>query len=151
MKPGQAVEIQLVDERGKPVRLRNVVPEIRLFTPAGGPPRYSFDGWPTDESGCSVNTFADLEEERAMLGLGDLMDYNTPLTDCAQEVEVAIPPGADFENRKARLSQRLSRWRPAWLSDWPANGCLAPVQPRRVTLDGAVTRLEIPVSLPTDD
>lgn len=36
MKPGQAVEIQLVDERGKPVRLRNVVPEIRLFTSAGG-------------------------------------------------------------------------------------------------------------------
>lgn len=150
MLRGQEIEIQLVDEAGNPVRLANVVAEIRLFYKEGpGRPLYRFDTWPTDAEGRSVTSFLDLEEQRTVLAFGALMDFNVPLTDCDPLVEVLVQPESEFTRRRAALLGMRSLWRPAWLIDWPGNGQLDPVQPRRIRLEGRVTRVEIPVRLRT--
>lgn len=150
MQPNQRIEIQLVDEHGSPVRLANVLPEIDLFYRGRlEKPRYRFELWATDADGRCAIRFEDLEMMRKLLGAGDLMDFNTPLTECDPVVEIRIPLGSEFEARR-RLPWRESWWRPAWLTEWPANGCLAPIEPKRVELHDIVTRVEIAVSLPTD-
>ena len=150
MRPGQAIEIQLVDEQGRRVRLPNVLMMITLFE-KGGHYRYVFDLGLTAPDGSIRVGFADLDHQRMERGLYSLMDYNTPLTECAPGVEVSVPSDEHLREREKGIWEWNPRSVPAWLVRWPANGALAPVAPRRVTLDGAVTRLEIPVSLPTGD
>lgn len=147
MQRGQIIEIQLVDRSGTQVRMANVLPEIRVFYRGRTErPLYSFEVWSTDTGGRCEIRFEDLEVQRMLLGSGDLMDFNTPLTDCDPVVEVRIAPESEFEARKRR-PWRTSWWRPAWLTDWPANGQLEPVEPKRVTLSGRVTRVDMVVKL----
>ena len=147
MRPGQKVEIQLMDEIGAPVALANVIPEIRLFHADRFRPRYAFDGWPTDSMGRAIVSFEDLEEERVILGLADLMDFNTRLTECDPMIEIAIPSGNDFQERRALMLGRRSRWRPAWLTEWPANWKIVSSIPRRLMLLEQVTHVDISVVL----
>ena len=150
MRPGQAIEIQLVDLQGRRVRLPNVLMMITLFE-KGGHYRYVFELGLTAPGGSIRADRAGLDHQRMEEGLYSLMDYNTPLAECAPEVEISVPGEEGLRDREKGIWELNPRTVPVWLVKWPANGALAPVQPRRVTLDGAVTRLEIPVSLPTDD
>jgi hypothetical protein len=148
MQPGQKIEIQLVDELGNPVKIAGVIPFVRLFCRGYGErPRYTLQAWPTNTEGRSEVSFSDLEEERLVLGISDLMDFNTLITDCERTVEIWIPSESDFEERRRHLLERVSRWRPAWLTTWPTNGRLVPVQPKRVTLEGRVTSIPIAVKM----
>jgi hypothetical protein len=147
MQPHQRIDIQLVNSTGDPVRLAKVLPEIRFFYKGKlGRPRYRFDVWSTDGDGHCVISFEDLDMKRRLLGNGDLMDFNTPLTECDPMVEIWIPPESEFELRKQHM-WRESWWRPAWLTDWPANGLLEPSDPKRVTLSGRITPVEMIVDL----
>lgn len=149
MNPGQIIDIQLVDHSGVPVRLGNVLPKVRLFYKGrtDGPPFYTFEVWPTDSDGRCQIRYDDLEDVRRLLGSADLMDFNTPLTECDPTVEIWIPPESDFVRRREIILKRVSWWRPAWLIEWPANGRLEPVEPKRIRLENHVTRVEIPVIL----
>lgn len=141
------IEIQLVDPSGAPVRLANVLPEVGVFYKGHTErPRYRFHVWSTDPDGRCEIRFSDLEMQRKLLGDADLMDFNTPLTECDPLVEVRIPPESEFEARK-RHPWRKSWWRPAWLTNWSSNGQLEPVEPRTVRLEGRITRVELPVRL----
>ncbi len=145
MHPGQSIQIQLVDDAGAPAPLGNVLPEVRFF--CGGQTkrhRYAFKTWSTDPGGRCEIRYEELEDMRRLLASADLMDFNTPLEECDALVEVRIPPEEELLELKRRPWRR-SWWRPAWLSEWPANGQLGPVEPRRVTAGGRVTRVEIPV------
>lgn len=147
MRPGQKIQIQLIDDSGRPVPIANVLPEVRLFYRGRTERhRYAFKTWATDSEGRCEIRYEDLEDLRHLLGSADLMDFNTPLTECGPLVEVRIPSEDEFQEMK-RGPWRRSWWRPAWLTDWPANGQLEPVEPRRVKLEGRVTRVEIPVRL----
>lgn len=148
MQPGQKVEIQLVDDAGRSVRLANVLPVITLYT--GGHRRYVFDLRPTSAEGRTAVDFIELDTQRKEEGLHSLMDYNTPLTACDREVEISVPTESALRDRQRGMEQWNSRLRPAWVLEWPINRCLAPVRPRRVMLQEPVTYANLVVDLPTD-
>lgn len=146
MQPGQAVEIQLVDGAGRRVRLGNVLPTITLFS--GGHRHYVFDVRPTGADGRTLVRFDELETRRREAGLTSLMDFNTPLTALDPSVEISISSESELQKQVAAMEEWNHWTRPAWVLKWPVNGCLAPVQPKRVTLEGPLTRVDIVVSLP---
>jgi hypothetical protein len=148
MQPGQKIEIQLVDTAGHRVRLRNVLPTITFFS--GGHRHYVFDLRPTEADGQSRIGFDELETRRRELGLTHLMDYNTPLTTLDPSVEISIPSETHLQKR-LQVMEEWNHWdRPSWVLKWPVNGCLAPVESKRVTLEGPLTHVDIVISLPTD-
>ncbi len=146
MQPGQKIEVQLVDAAGRRVRLGNVLANITLY--AGGHLCYAFDFRPTASGGNADVDFIELDTQRKENGLYSLMDYNTPLTACDPVVEISVPGEAQLRKRQQGIEEWNSRTIPAWLLKWPVNGCLAPVQPKRVTLEGSLTHVDIVVSLP---
>lgn len=148
MQPGQRIEIQLVDNAGRPIRLGNVLMSITLYT--GVHRRYVFDLRPTRQDGSTAVRFDELDTLRKENGLYSLMDYNTPLTACDPEVEISVPSETELRRREEGIWQWSPRTVPAWLLKWPVNGCLAPVQPERVTMKGTVTHVDIVAILPTD-
>ena len=147
MKSGQKIEIQLVDERGRAVRLGNVLPTITLFM--GGRRRYVFDLRPTGPDGRVEVDYDELNIRRREEGLTCLMDFNDPLTALDPDVQISILSEAELHERVRGMEQWNHWTRPTWVLKWPVNGCLAPVQPKRVELNGPVTRVELVVSLPT--
>jgi len=148
MQPDQKIEIQLVDAAGHRVCLGNVLPTITLFS--DGHRRYVFDLRPTGADGLTVIGFNELETRRHELGLTHLMDYNTPLTALDPSVEISIPSESTLQKR-LQVMEEWNHWdRPSWVLKWPVNGCLAPVEPKRVELSGPVTHVGIVVALPTD-
>ena len=149
MGRGQAIEIQLVDERGRRVRLANVLLTVAFFEKCHR--YYVFDLRPTGRDGRTSTSFTELDTRRLEAGLTSLMDFNVPLTELEGAVQISVPSEADLRQRLVAM-EHWDHWaRPAWVLKWPVNGVLAQVEPKRVELAGAVTRLEIPVSLPTDD
>lgn len=148
MQPGQRIEIQLVDDAGRPVRLGNVLMSITLYT--GVHRRYVFDLRPTQQDGSTAVCFAELDTLRKEEGLYSLMDYNTPLTACDPVVEISVPSETELRKREEGIWQWNPRTVPVWLLKWPVNGCLAPVRPKRVTMEGTLTHIDIIVSLPMD-
>lgn len=145
---GQKIEIQLVDAAGHRVCLENVLPTITLFS--GGHRHYVFDLRPTGADGRTVATFDELETRRHEAGLTSLMDFNTPLTSLDPSVEISISSEATLQKR-LQVIEEWNHWdRPSWVLKWPVNRCLAPVESKRVTLEGPITHVDIVVSLPTD-
>lgn len=148
MQPNQRIEIQLVDGQGRQVRLANVLPTITFFD--GEHRYYAFDLRPTGPDGRTIVDFNELNTRRSEAALTSLMDFNVPLTALGRKVEISIASESDLRERVVAMEEWDHWTRPAWLLKWPANGCLATVQPKLVELNGAVTRVEIAVSLPTD-
>lgn len=148
MQPHQTLEIQLMDGDGRCVRLANILMTITLFS--GGHRRYVFDLRPTSAMGQSAVKFEDLDTRRLEMGLTSLMDYNTPLTACDPTVEISIPSELELQRRLQAINEWDTWSRPAWLLKWPANACLAPIQPKSVLLESPFTRVDIAVRLPTD-
>ena len=148
MRPGQKIEIQLVDEVGRRVRLRNILVTLTLFM--GGHLRYTFDLKPTSADGRTTIDFEELNTRRLQSGLICLMDYNTPLTDCDSKVEISVLSEAGLQQRLQAINQWDSWSRPSWTLKWPANGCLGPVPPEQVTLQETLTRVDLAVSLPAE-
>ena len=147
MQPNQKIEIQLVDEQGRNVRLANVLPTITFFDK--GHRYYVFDLRPTGPDGRTVADFSELDTRRSEAALTSLMDYNVPLTALDGTVQVSVSSESELRQQLVAM-EKWNHWtRPAWVLRWPANGCLAPVQPKRVELNGPVTHVEITVSLPT--
>lgn len=146
MQPGQKIEIQLLDDGGRRVRLANVLVNVTFYT--SGHLRYVFDLRPTLPSGITGADFAELDTQRKENGLYSLMDYNTPLTACDQEVEASVPGEAQLRKRRQGIEEWNSRTVPSWLLKWPVNGCLGPVQPLRVSMVGPVTHVDLVVRLP---
>lgn len=146
MQPGQAIEIQLVDGAGRRVRLGNVLPTITFFN--GEHRLYVFDLRPTGADGRTYVDFSELDTRRREAGLTSLMDFNVPLT--ALDLPVEISVSSELELRKTlNAIEKWDHWsRPAWVSKWPVNGCLGPVKPKRVTLEGTLTHVDMVVSLP---
>ena len=146
MQPGQAIEIQLVDESGRKVRLGNVLPRITFF--GGGYRHYRFDLRPTESDGRIIVPYNELETRRHEKGLLSLMDYNAPLTGLDSDVEISISTESYLRERVQGMEEWNHWSRPAWVLKWPVNGCLAPVEPQRVTLEGPLTHVDMVVSLP---
>lgn len=146
MQPGQAIEIQLVDSAGRRVRLENVLPTITFFS--GGHRHYVFDLRPTGADGRTLVKYDELETRRCEKGLISLMDYNDPLTALDPSVEISISSESELQKRLKGMEEWNHWSRPAWVLKWPVNGCLAPVQPKRVTLEGSLTHVDVVVSLP---
>lgn len=144
MKPGQSIEIQLMDRSGQqPVDLANVMIDVHLFY--NGRFRYAFDAGRTSNAGTRIVTYDDLEGQRRRNGAMFLMDYNTKLDDCDTKIELRIRTRAELiEARKAVLEQ--FRREPDWASDWPANSEVK-VDPVFVELQGQVTRVLVPCGL----
>jgi len=148
MQPHQTLEIQLVNGDGECVRLANILMAITLFS--GGHRHYVFDLRPTSAMGQSIITFEDLDTRRREMGLTSLMDYNAPLTACDPTVEISILSELELQKRLQAINEWDAWSRPAWLLKWPANVCLAPIQPKSVILQGPLTPVDIAVRLPTD-
>lgn len=89
MKPGQAIEIQMVDSCGQPLRLSNVYVELSFYT--HGNYRYSFLFGPTDNKGAMRIEYQDVERERMSSVKECVMDYNTTLDACDNRVKFNVP------------------------------------------------------------
>jgi hypothetical protein len=89
MKPNQTIILQLVNHTGAVLRLPNVILDIGFFT--GGRSRYAFRLKPTDQSGSVRISYQDVETERVKNAKESLMDYNTPLSECDDEVRFTLP------------------------------------------------------------
>lgn len=148
MQPNQSIEIKLVDCQGRLVRLGNVLPRITFFN--GGHRHYRFDIKPTQPDGRTLVDYDELETRRQEKRPTNLMDYNTPLTALDPFVEISIPSESELRQRVQGMEEWDHWSRPAWVLKWPRNGCLAPVEPKRVELREPITRVEIVISLPTD-
>jgi hypothetical protein len=105
------LEIQLVSENGRAMNIDCVSVETVLFT--NGRERYRFDAGATDSSGKLSVPYSRLEEIRKENQAFALMDYNTALDECDDEVLVHVP---DTEALEKKLTA-LRRWFPDKAAD----------------------------------
>lgn len=94
---GARVNVQLVDSSGIALPVANVILDIHLYLT--GVRRYSFTGGETDSGGyCSIK-LDDVTEQWIENRKLFLMDYNTPLQDCDDEVGISAPSADDLAER----------------------------------------------------
>ena len=143
MNTATGLEIQLIDESGKPVALGNVSIEVVLF--ANQRERYRFDvGTSGPDGGLSV-PFARLDSIRKDNQSIALMDYNTKLEECDDEILVRIPP---LDELRKRLDA-AQKWFPAQsdrLKDTIAtsnNDAVIPVDQRFALLPEGWTKISL--------
>ena len=91
------VNVQLVDENSRALAISNVLLNIIFYT--SGVIRYSFSAGKTDRSGSCLIRFSDITEEWLENRQLFLMDYNTPLQDCDEEIGILSPSAEDLFNR----------------------------------------------------
>jgi uncharacterized protein YccT (UPF0319 family) len=114
MNPNQTIEIQLADDDGNPVTIRNVFIEIRYFM--GGHFRYAFDVGRTNENGSLRLTYATIDTVRRANAEANLMDYNTSLDDCDPRVQIVIPSEQKLKEYYEQAI-RFYQIAPAWSKD----------------------------------
>lgn len=117
-------EIQLADRVGNPVA-KEVLIDIVLFLRQRV--RYRFNLGTTDGSGLIKIDFQRLEEIRRSNQKDNLMDYNTPLTECDSIVEILVPSSGE-------LKQRLEAVR-KWFADDSVADVIAKAKNDEVTCD----------------
>jgi len=118
MKPGQSLEIRLVDSKGQPAHLSNIVVEVHFFT--RGNYRFGFKVGRTDESGHLSTSYSEIEALRGRDAEENLMDYNTRLDDCDPTVEIVVPSERELREQ-ANNAQRIYQTLPDWAEIWPSN------------------------------
>ena len=97
MNAAAGFEIQLVDESGDPFALSNVSLEVTFFT--NRRERYRFDVGASGSDGKLSVPYEKLDSIRKDNQAIALMDYNTKLEDCDDEILVRIPPLDELRNR----------------------------------------------------
>lgn len=140
MKPDQSIDVQLVDESGKPAAIYNVMINLSFFTK--GNYRYGFSVGRTNLEGKLVVSYTDVEAIRQSNASYDLMDYNTRLEECDSRVEIVIDSENELRQRYDSVLRSYGR-APTWASHWPSNAAVL-AQKKLVELAGPMTRVEIP-------
>ncbi len=142
MKPDQSIEIQLVNEHGKPLAVSNVLMIIYFFTK--GNFRYAFGLGVTDANGNLRAFYADIEQSRKKNSEFWVMDYNTKLDDCDPQVKIFIPSEQYLREANEKALHTFGE-PPPWAKTWPANARVK-VQKEEtyVELKGPTTYVEIP-------
>jgi hypothetical protein len=134
MKPEQIIKIQLVTGRGEPLRLDKVFSSVRLFTK--GNYCYGFRLNSTDENGQLIIRYDDIEKARKSSAQESIMDYNTPLKDCDDEIGIQIPEAQDLE-KAYEIAKR-----------WAGKGVASPEMEAWLTANNAKIKAEeVSVSL----
>ncbi len=94
---GSQIKVQLIDPKGEELRLSNIVLNVTLYM--SGMRRYSFSGGETDFAGISLISFdgiiAEWQDNQRLF----LMDYNTPLRDCDDDVGISAPSADELAAR----------------------------------------------------
>ncbi len=119
MMPEQSIDIQLVDGRGRPATVKDVLAEIHLFM--SGDYRYGFKVGRTNDAGQLTISGKEIEKLRRDCAKENLMDYNTPLEECDPVVKILIPSEKELRTQCENV-KRLHDRPPEWAIRWPANG-----------------------------
>lgn len=146
MKPGQSIEIQLEDNSGKDLPLRDVVVRLRLFT--NGNFRYAFHVGLTDRCGHLSVSYDDVEGLRSENAHHFMMDYNTRLEDCDPQISVVVPSEPTLREQYDAVMRHFGT-PPEWSNPWPANGALIVTDEVRAPLAEAVTEVRVRSQLVT--
>jgi hypothetical protein len=139
MKPGQVIDIQLVDGNARPVAVANISIDLSFYT--NGNFRYRFGIGRTNDSGQLTISYADVEAIRRKNAEFDLMDYNTKLEQCDPRVEIVIDSEEELRDRYNKALRSYGE-PPAWGSIWPSNASIR-AHKKSVELVGPITRVEI--------
>ena len=94
MKANQILEIRLVDEGGKQLKISDIYFRVYLFIHERF--RYCFTCGPTDNAGMFAVKYSDLDHQRMSSQTQSPMDFNTPLDVCDDRIKIAIPSGDDL-------------------------------------------------------
>jgi hypothetical protein len=139
MNLGQVIDIQLINIGGQPLKLRNVLVTVTLFTT--GNLRYVFQAGRTNEIGFLRISYAEIEKQRVKNSTIFLMDYNTRLEACDAKVRIMIPTELELRTSLQRASRNCEQ-PPDWASIWPSNE-LIETSLREVELIGPITSVSI--------
>ncbi len=139
MKPGQSIQIQLTDERARPLRIDNIVVQIEFFTK--GNYRYEFEAGRTDENGKLIVSYDDLEKQRYKSSMENLMDYNTKLEECDPTVRLAILTEQDLRLKRQKVKQLYEK-EPDWAAIWPSNAYIE-AEAKTIELSSQTVRVEL--------
>jgi hypothetical protein len=139
MKLDQSVEIQLINDRGEPASIGNIVVEVHFTT--NGNYRYGFKVGRTDELGSLKVTYADVERERHSNAETNLMDYNTRLEECDPTITITIPSERNLREQYDN-AMRFYQAPPLWSKEWPSNSQVKRVQ-ESFELTGHLTSVRI--------
>lgn len=150
MKPTTRIDVQLVDLSGNSLSIADVSVGIVLY--CHGNYRYHFSTGVTDHHGRIAISYAALESERRKNGLLFLMDYNTRLDDCDDEVRFVVPT---LDELKARLEHVKKYYREyvqetLKLVAQSNNGLVEYHDVGKIALDEAMTLVELPCKPRTD-
>lgn len=97
MKDDFKFAVQLADRDGSPI---TKVVFIDAIVYLKRKVRYRFNLGATDSSGLIEVSFSRLEQIRQENQEGNIMDYNTPLTDCDSIIELVVPSAMELEQRR---------------------------------------------------
>ena len=115
MNPDQKVFIQLVNEKGEPFALENVLVDIDLFTVSNF--RYRF----IIGRGQLNFTYSDVEKLRLDNAHYFLMDYDTRLEECDPAIRISVPSDHELKARNENAIRPFHK-SPEWTARWPSNG-----------------------------
>jgi hypothetical protein len=139
MKPGQSIQIQLTDERARPLRIDNIVVQVEFFTK--GNYRYGFEAGRTDENGRLIVSYDDVEKQRHKSSMKNLMDHNTKLEECDPTVRLTILTEQELRLKRQKVGQFYEK-EPDWAAIWPSNAYIE-AEATKVELSSETVSVEI--------
>ena len=145
MQSQQSLSIHLKSPSGDTLRIENVLFEVTFFT--HGTVRYRFFIGSTDSMGILRASYDDIERIRRRNAEQFIMDYNTPLEECDDLIEVAAPS----ESALRRIAENVTKIfgaSPDWSLKWPAN-CKVTVWPSKISLGNGLTVVPMTAELVT--
>ncbi|MBS0457274.1 MAG: hypothetical protein JSS44_08105 [Proteobacteria bacterium] len=98
-----SIQIQLADAALRPLCVANVSIDAVLYLK--GKMRYRFDAGRTNAQGCLAVTFDDIERLRLKNQEYSLMDYNTRLDECNDQISFVVPTLKELEQRRAAIQK----------------------------------------------
>ena len=101
-----SIIVGLVDAKGCSLPVANVLVEVRFYMNGGGL-RYNFEVGRTEGDGVVRSCLAAIQDQLDENRRYFLMDYNTPLSECSDEIGLHIPTPDDLAQREVN---RLKYW-----------------------------------------
>jgi hypothetical protein len=96
--------VRLVDAIGNVLQVANVCVDVRFYMRGGGL-RYGFDLGRTDGDGVVRTCLAAIQDQLDENRRHFLMDYNTPLSECGDEIGIYVPTPDDLAQREVNRSK----------------------------------------------
>lgn len=145
MKSGTVLDVQLVDAQGKPLTMPDVSIDVVFYS--GGKERYRFDAGATDAQGRISTSYDTLERARKENQAFALMDYNTKLEDCDDQLELTVPTLDQLRERLAAVRKWFPENEPKLLAkiNNSRNGSVAAASIKKVITSGIRVAVQLPV------